>query len=197
MLESLKKEIGRRYRSLDAALSLLPGSDVVELGCARSFKAGRIERNPATHNEIDRTTWDWGSGLFSYCVKTAYPGSSLVTVDVDPAALEVSKVYLRNFIGVTHVRDYSENYLLRRSSPIDLLYMDSGESGEPSTIEAHKNEAEIVVWRKLISVGGLILIDDYDVSPSDRKCLRSLPFLLDNGFEILLVEYQLLLRRIR
>jgi len=97
----------------------------------------------------------------------------------------------------------SEEFLSNGDGQIDFLYMDTGDVTpiEP-TAQLHLRESKILVEKNLISENGLILIDDVkniqskSQDPSDYgKAKYSIPYLQENGFEVIMDEYQVLLRR--
>jgi len=102
----------------------------------------------------------------------------------------------------------SEHFLSNCSSKcIDLLYLDTGDVNpvEP-TAQLHLREAKIIVERDLMRDGGLILIDDVKNVSSKiiskeasnlGKAKYSIPYFLENGYEILIDEYQVVLRKIK
>ena len=71
------------------------------------------------------------------------------------------------------------------------------------TARLQLEEAKVIVARDLILEGGYILIDDvknqtpqkFGAASKLGKSQYSLPFLLENGFELVMDEYQALLRK--
>ena len=64
-------------------------------------------------------------------------------------------------------------------------------------------EAHLIVDRKLINKNGLVIIDDIlspQVAEEDDhtygKSKYTVPYLLENGFEIIYSEYQIILKKI-
>ena len=84
------------------------------------------------------------------------------------------------------------------------MYLDTGDITpiEPSAL-LQLEEARIIVERDLLSKNGLILLDDVKNRTPKKfgeesdlgKSKYSIPFFLDHGFEIVLNEYQIVLRK--
>ena len=77
---------------------------------------------------------------------------------------------------------------------IDFLYMDHMETSEEAAI-LHFLDAKLVVDKNLISENGIILIDDIGPDIIGGKGKYSIPYLLDNGYKIVMHEYQVLMIR--
>ena len=68
----------------------------------------------------------------------------------------------------------------------------------------HLREAKIIVKKDLVKKGGLILIDDVkDPQPKEKgersdngTAKYSIPYFLDNGYEQLIDQYQVILRKL-
>jgi hypothetical protein len=97
----------------------------------------------------------------------------------------------------------SEEFLSSGEGKIDFLYMDTGDMTPiESTAQLHLREAKIIVEKDIISDGGILLIDDVR-SPLPKmtsnetsdygKAKYSIPYLQENGFEIVIDEYQVLM----
>jgi hypothetical protein len=128
-------------------------------------------------------------------------------VDIAASHIERCKVMTQDYANrITYHVKNSLDFLSECNFPqgIDLIYLDTGDMTpiEPSAL-LQLQEAEIIVQRNLLSENGLILIDDVknrtprkfgDLSDLG-KSKYSLPFLLNNGFEILMDEYQVVLRK--
>ena len=99
----------------------------------------------------------------------------------------------------------SEDFLSSGEGQIDFLYMDTGDMHpiEP-TAELHLREAQLIAGCDIMSKNGVILIDDVrnttpkivDNEESDYgKAKYSIPFLLRNGFDLVMDEYQVVLQK--
>lgn len=187
------------------------GKVIVELGTSRSFVDGRFpgcnSDNTKFWESQNPEKWDWGAGCFTRvaatCLEHLQP--MIYTVDIVKAHIERCKHITRDF---AHLLSYhvssSEAFLKSFKGQIDLLYMDTGDMTpiEPSAW-LHFREAQIVVQRNLVAKGGLILIDDVKNSTPKSagessnygKAKYSLPYLLRHGFELVMDEYQIILRK--
>lgn len=206
-IEDYRELIGRRYETFHRTFELFlrqRGKVVVELGTSRSFVPGGVEgcmiNDPRYWNPDDPTTWDWGSGLFTrLCAHHLGHRKPIIhSVDISTDALEISRVICEPYLHlVQYHQESSEDFLQRFAGPIDLLYMDAGEADEGAE-ELHVREARIVVERQLVPKKGLVLVDDVDMPEGYvSKGEKSIPYLVENGYEILVEDYQVLLQRVR
>ena len=127
-----------------------------------------------------------------------------MSVDMMWNHIERSKLMTKGLKNIEHFVCSSEEFLDVGEGQIDLLYMDTGDVTpiEP-TAELHLRESKILVEKNLIRIGGLILIDDVRNPQSMKqnddeygKAKYSIPYLLDNGFIIVMDEYQVILKRV-
>ena len=189
------------------------GNLVVELGTTRSFRHGGLEGCNADDvsywSPMTPENWDWGAGFFTLmaAISLSELSPQIHTVDIAASHIQRCKVMTQDYAHMItyHVKN-SLNFLAECDFPqgIDLLYLDTGDMTpiEPTAL-LQLREAEIIVQRNLISENGLILIDDVKNrtprkfgEPSDLgKSKYALPFLLDNGFEIVMDEYQVVLKK--
>ena len=203
-----------RYRTLRRALEIffsIRGRTVVELGTTRSFCGGAYEgcnRDEVRYWEPENPAkWDWGAGSFTRVVAEALEGSGALLHTVDAASSHIARcrVITRPYQKMIryHVSS-SEDFLKKFREKIDLLYLDTGDMTpiEP-TAELHLREAKLVVERDLIREGGVVLIDDIQNQTPKKfgetsalgKGKYSIPYFLENGFELLEPGYQYLLRK--
>ena len=201
-----------RYYTFKKAFELFEeqkGNVIVELGTTRSYVHGGISGCNSDDTRYwtpdQPENWDWGAGSFTRvaaeCLEHLNP--IFYTVDLDEKHINRCKLITAPFSYFIkyHVTS-SLTFLNTFSGKIDLLYMDTGDMTpiEP-TAQLSLEEAKIVVRRNLIAPGGLILIDDvrnqtpkqYGDTSGLGKAKYSLPYLLENGFEIVEDEYQILL----
>jgi hypothetical protein len=206
-IEVYRKYLDKRYQTVRSALEQVrlaartTQQVVAELGTTRSYvSAGRmgfmltlaIFWTPRLPHR-----WDWGAGAFTKMCATHLQDAraELHSVDICPRALHISKVMTRGSrLPVHHHLTDSESFLRTYEGRLDLLYMDAGDSSVVAS-ELHLREAEIVVQRDLIRPGGHILVDDVEVDNLPSKGLYSIPYFLENGFEVQEAAYQVLLRR--
>jgi hypothetical protein len=182
---------------------------IVELGTTRSFVHGGLEGcmnpNPKYWQPDNPSTWDWGAGSFTRVF--AEIGCTLHTVDIVANHINICRKICEEYPNVEyHVSD-SVNFLLQLDDKADLVYMDTGDMNPlEASAKLHLREAECIVARGIVPIGGLILIDDvrnpvpikeFGEKSLFGKAKYSLGFLLANGFDILMDEYQMLLIRKR
>jgi len=186
---------------------------VVELGTSRSFTHGRhsgCNLDDARYwmpNQPEN--WDWGAGFFTRMavVCLAHQDVQLHTVDLVGAHINRCKIMTQDYAQyISYHVCSSESFLKQCVFPqgIDLLYLDTGDMTpiEP-TAQLQLAEARIIVERDLIAKNGLILIDDvknqtpkkFGESSEYGKAKYSLPYLLEHGFELVMDEYQVVLRK--
>lgn len=116
----------------------------------------------------------------AFCAKY---NKRLITVDNNPANLEVSKECTKEFKDhITYVLSDSVQFLLRFNEPIDLLYLDSldcPEQGDATQAQQHQLQ-EIKAAYKNLHVGSLYLGDDSNF-PNGGKTRLAKYFLLKTG----------------
>jgi len=207
----LQKKPRSRYHTFKTAFDHFEkneGKIVVELGTTHSFVDGRYpgcdEDNTKYWNPTDPTRWDWGAGCFTLmaaeCLNHLQP--QIYTIDSSASAIQRCKIMTKGYDTVLHHTTTSERFLRMFDKKIDLLYLDTGYMNpiEP-TANLQLREAQIVVERDLLSENGLLLIDDVrnqnvlDDKSGLGKSKYAIPYLLQNGFEIVADEYQVILRK--
>ena len=165
----------------------------------------------------DPSFWDWGAGFFGRLAALCLGHLGVEQHQVDFAEAHILRAQAINS-DMQHVMYYhstSEAFLESFEGQIDLLYLDTGDVSpiEPTAL-LHKREAEIIIKRDLVRPGGIILIDDVlhptplqlkhdpqypelHAQPISAlgKAKYSIPLLLENGYEMLENEFQVLLRR--
>lgn len=205
-----------RYDTLKACFEHFEecqGKVIVELGTSRSFThGGHIgcnSDNAEYWTPDDPKNWDWGAGFFTRMAAlcTSHLKPDMHTIDISSSHIERCKIMtseFRDFISY-HVIS-SVDYLKSCHFPegIDLLYLDTGDMTpiEPTAL-LQLEEARVIVERNLISKNGWILIDDvrnqtpkkFGEASDLGKSKYALPYLLDNGFKIVMDEYQFILER--
>ena len=204
-----------RYDTFKETFQLLKMSHpiIVELGTTRSFTHGGLPGcnldDPIYWTPNQPQNWDWGTGFFTriaaICLNHQSP--EIHTVDLVNAHINRCKLITKDFEGImTYHVSSSEDFLKNCKFPngINLLYLDTGDISplEPAA-KLQLKEAQIVVEKNLMAKNGLILINNVlnqtpkkfgETNPLG-KAKYSIPFLLDNGFEILMNEYQVILRK--
>lgn len=205
-----------RYDTFKAAFEHFEKSNgkvIVELGTSRSFTHGGLvgcnSDDIAYWHPDDPEMWDWGAGFFTRMAAVSLQDLSpqIHTVDLISSHINRCKVMTMEF---SHLISYhignSIDFLKQCDFPdgIDLLYLDTGDMTpiEPTAL-LQLEEAKIIVERNLLSENGYLLIDDvrnrtpkkFGEDSDLGKSKYSIPFLLDNGFEIVMDEYQFILQK--
>jgi len=188
------------------------GKIVVELGTTRSFvhggSPGCNTSNLAYWTPNNPENWDWGAGFF-----TRVAAESLVhlhptihTIDIDFTHIYRSAIITYDFRKMIQYHICSSFDFLKQVQPqsIDLLYLDTGNMTPiEETARMQLAEARIIVERNVLSPNGIILIDDvrnqtprtFGDTSGLGKAKYSIHYFLANGYEILMDEYQVILRR--
>jgi len=189
------------------------GKVVVELGTSRSFNHGGLigcNSNDTVHWRPNQPeTWDWGAGFFTRMAaeSLAHLSPAIHTVDLMADHINRCKIMTADFSKIIsyHVKD-SVAFLKKCyfSDGIDLLYVDTGDMTpiEPTAL-LQLEEVKVIVERNLLARDGLLLIDDvknrtpkaYGEKSDLGKSKYSIPYLLQHGYEILMDEYQVILRK--
>ena len=183
---------------------------IVELGTSRSFVDGKY---PGCNSDDvsfwepnNPEKWDWSAGCFTRVFGELIQGTDIemMSVDLMPNHIGRSKKMTEGLSNIEHFVSSSEEFLEAGEGQIDFLYMDTGDVTpiEP-TAQLHLRESKILVEKDLIPIDGLILIDDVrhpQCKLQDEseygKAKYSIPYLQDNGFEVVMDEYQVVLKRI-
>jgi hypothetical protein len=205
--------VASRYESFRYCFehfSATGGSTIVELGTIRSFVHGGLpgcnSDDTSYWSPGDPASWDWGAGCFSLLAATCLEeaGPTIHTVDIVAPHIERCKTVTGAY---KHLFQYhvcnSVDFL--RSLPrgsVDLLYIDTGDMWPIEPTARHQlEEAKAIVRGRLLSPGGLVLIDDVrNATPLQRgdtsplgKAKYSLPYLLDHGYRTVFDGYQVAL----
>jgi hypothetical protein len=181
---------------------------IVELGTSRSFVDGRFEgcnSDDIKYWEPNNSEkWDWSAGIFTKVFSNLFPLSDFNTLDLNKNHIDRCKIMNNNMKNITYHVSSSEDFLNTYDKKIDLLYLDTGDMTPiEDTAQLHLREAKIIVEKDLISNNGIILIDDVkSVVPKEYgeksdlgKAKYSIPYFLENGYEIVMSEYQYILRK--
>jgi len=181
---------------------------IVELGTSRSFVDGRFEGCNSDDvkywDKNDPEKWDWSAGFFTKVFSNLFPNTEIHTVDLMKNHIDRCKIMTNDKKNIIYHVASSEDFLNTFDKKIDLLYLDTGDMTPiEETAQLHLREAKIIVRKKMINNGGIILIDDVkSVTPKQNgeisdfgKAKYSLPYFLENGFEIVINEYQTILRK--
>lgn len=206
-IEKYKHFLDRRYQSFKLAneeFKKINGKTILELGTTRSFvdgsHVGCMSDDVRYWYPNNPELWDWGAGAFTLVFSEEYKNTDvkIVTVDAINAHIKRCKIMTEKNKNVEYVTNCSLNYLNTLSeSSCDFIYQDTCDCDENGCLH-HKKEAEIIVSKKILKSGGVILIDDHknlDTSLTS-KTKYSLPVYTQNGFVILYEGQQLLLKKI-
>ena len=204
-----------RYDTFKAAFNHFKnnkGRVVVELGTSRSFVHGGLvgcnSDDPHYWVPTQPASWDWGAGFFTRmaaeCLMHLNP--EIHTVDIAASHIERCKVMTADLSDYITYHVASSLDFLETCLPhsIDLLYLDTGDMTpiEPTAL-LQLHEAHIIVGRDVLSDNGIILIDDvrnqtpkqFGETSDLGKSKYSIPYLLEQGFEIVANEYQVILKK--
>lgn len=182
---------------------------ILELGTSRSFVDGRFEG--CNEDDIkywepsNPEKWDWSAGFFTKVFSNLFPNSNFHTLDLMKSHIARCKIMNQDKDNITYHVSSSEDFLKNLDKKVDLLYLDTGDMTPiENTAQLHLREAKIIVERDLLAAGGIILIDDvksvipkqYGEKSDLGKAKYSVPYLLENGYKLLMSEYQYILKKI-
>ena len=186
---------------------------IAELGTSRSFVDGKFPGVLSTDVKYwepnNPNKWDWSAGIFtkyfSSVLNDIGKKFEITTIDISKNALTVSKVMNNDLKdNIKFKLCSSEDFI--KSHPkksLDILYLDTGNMDE-STAKLHLREAKLLVENQIIKDDGIILIDDVRnpamilKSKETNKYGKSkyaIPYLLENGYKMIIDEYQVVLRK--
>jgi len=200
--------LGRRKNTFENSYDLIKACKkdtykIVELGTSRSYVSGGFEGcmnpNPVYWNPHNPAQWDWGAGIFTKVFSDTLDADNtnytLYRVDPDRNANAVVTTMCGMNKNIRIIQNTSTNILNTIDFKIDFLYMDHMESGEEACIQ-HFEDSKILIEKDLMSKDGIILIDDVGDNVTETKGKYSIPYLLENGYELVRHEYQVLLKRV-
>ena len=212
-LKHFQKEPKSRYHSFKYVIEYIKKNNfknILELGTSRSYVDGRFkgcnESNDKYWEPNNPEKWDWSAGLFTKVFAEEFKGKvNLDTLDNNKEHLRRCEVMLgKNKKNVTFINSSSEKYLRDTNKKYDIIYLDTGDmTPVENNALLQLIEANIIVERKLLNKNGLIIIDDVR-NPLPKKSGElnelgkskySIPYLLENNFEILIDEYQVILKK--
>ena len=109
-----------------------------------------------------------------------------------------------NAKNINFINSISEDYLKNTDKKYDVIYLDTGDMTPiEDTSLLQLIEANQIVERNLLNINGLLIIDDVR-NPTPKiagetnnlgKAKYSIPYLLENNFEIVMDEYQVILKK--
>ena len=182
---------------------------IVELGTSRSFVCGRFEGCNSDDVKYwepkNPEKWDWSAGSFTKVFSNLYPKSDFHTLDLMESHIKRCKIMNKDRDNITYHVSSSEDFLNKIDKKVDLLYLDTGDMTPiEETAQLHLREAKIIIERNILADDGIILIDDVkSVVPKQAgekshlgKAKYSIPYFLENGYKLVMSEYQTVLRKI-
>lgn len=223
VLDRYARYLGKRHPSVALAFEHIADKEnpiIVELGSSRSYVSGGnegcMDDDPKYWDPDRPERWDWGAGIFSrVCAEIiAGSGASLHSVDPSPKAMRISRTITSGIDAkVSFHQTTSTEFLRSLGEPVDLLYMDHHETCEEGAV-LHRSDSELIVEQGILAPDGVILIDDVHVHGPAREAatglLRkiagkgelhygkgkySIPYLREQGFQILFEGYQVVMGR--
>lgn len=158
---------------------------IVETGCIRNT------------TEESKLGDGWSTLNWDYYAKRT--DSKVYVVDIDENHLVKSKEVVPPSQYVSYTKDDSINYLKNFSEKIDLLFLDSydycGDEENIRKCHEHSLNEILAAWDKL-NEKCFVLIDDIFNNEWEGKGKLSVPYLLNNGFEVVYYkDSQVLLKR--
>ena len=182
---------------------------VVELGTSRSFVDGKWDGCNSDDTKYwepnNPKMWDWSAGCFTRVLGEFIQDNDMELVSVEMSLNHVnrSKHMTSGLTKVSHFHMSSETYLEQHKGKIDFIYMDTGDvTPIESTAKLHLRESKLLIENNLMSDNGIILIDDVRNIQSKKqdvseygKAKYSIPYLQENGWKIIMDEYQVVLIR--
>jgi len=186
---------------------------IVELGTSRSFVDGRFEGCNSDDIKYwepnNKEKWDWSAGIFTKVFSNLFPLSDFNTLDLIKSHIDRCRIMNNDMKNITYnvssYEDFLNTYSTSKKKKIDLLYLDTGDMTPiEDTAQLHLREAKIIVEKDLLTKNGIILIDDvksvipkkYGESSDLGKAKYSIPYFLENGYEVVMSEYQYILRKL-
>lgn len=188
------------------------GKVVVELGTTRSFvhggSAGCNTDIVSYWTPNQPENWDWGAGCFTRVAAEtlAHLNPIIHTIDLAHQHINRCRIITSDYKHLIQYHVCNSLDFLRRAKPfsIDLLYLDTGDMTPiEDTAQLQLAEAKIIVERNVLSPTGIILIDDvrnqtprkFGDTSGLGKSKYSISYFLSRGYEVLMDEYQVILRR--
>lgn len=158
---------------------------IVETGCIR--------------NTTEESKFGDGWSTLNWQYYAEITDSKVYVVDIDENHLNKSKEVVPPSPWVTYTKDDSVNYLHNFTEKIDLLFLDSYDycGDEENIRRCHEHSLNEIkaAWDKL-NEKCFVLIDDIFNDNWDGKGKLSVPYLLENGFEVVYYkDSQVLLKR--
>ena len=214
--EEYKKYFGKvpkfRYHTLKYCFDYFFENNfktIAELGTSRSFVDGKFpgcnEDDLKYWEPKNPEKWDWSAGCFTRLTGEIIQDTDIdfITIDLDPRHINRSKIMTEELNNIEYYVMSSEDFLENGQGQLDFVYMDTGDMTPiEMTAQLHFRESKLIVEKNLISDGGIILIDDVrspvpKITSNEKsdygKAKYSIPYLQENGFDIVMDEYQVVM----
>jgi len=214
-LKFFQKEPKSRYYTFKYVIQYIKNNNlknILELGTSRSYVDGRFEGCNESDDKYwepnNPDKWDWSAGLFTRIFAEEFNELiNLDTLDSNKEHLRRSKLMLgNNSKNINFIKSTSENYLKSTDKKYDVIYLDTGDMiPVEDTALLQLIEANQIVERNLLNINGLLIIDDVR-NPTPKivgetnnlgKAKYSIPYLLEHNFEIVMDEYQVILKKLK
>jgi hypothetical protein len=182
--------------------------NIVELGTIRSFVDGRFEGCNMDDTKYwepnNPKKWDWSAGLFTR-IMAEFTNCNINTIDTNNNHLARCKLINKKYKHVKYIQNTSEKYLRELNKQKDIFYLDTGDMTPIEDMALLQLlEAHIIVDRNLIVKNGLIVLNNVrnpitKINGEDNDYGRAkytIPYLLENGFEIVFDEFVVILKKI-
>jgi hypothetical protein len=183
--------------------------NILELGTSRSFVDGKypgcLKDDKKFWQPNQMYKWDWSAGCFTVYFSSLFykmKSFNLTTVDINNKNLNRCKIMTEQYKeNIKYICDKSQEVIINTpKKSVDLLYIDTGDMDEPTAL-LHKEEAILIVQHDILKDDGIILIDDVRNPHNEftRKNLGkskySIPYFLNHGYEIIVDEYQVIMKK--
>lgn len=168
--------------------------DVLFREIATRFDAPTIVETGTIRSEEDFS----GAGFFTYVAGTflARHGGRLHSVDLSPQNVAFARQWTAVFGDIVRINQGdSVPFLANFAAPIDVLYLDSLDTTEPGHADHAMRELEAALPK--LHDRSVIVIDDtpWQAGAFIGKGARVVPWLLENGWQLLYGGYQAVLAK--
>lgn len=223
VLTRYERFLGKRYSSVALSFERIADKErpvIVELGSSRSYVSGGnegcMDDDPKYWDPDRPERWDWGAGIFSRVCAEIIAGTeaSLHSVDPSEKAMRIARTITADIDAhISFHQTTSTEFLRSLGEPVDLMYMDHHETCEEGAM-LHGSDSKLIVEQGILAQDGTILIDDVHVHGVARERATSLlrkvagkdalhygkgkysiPYLREQGFRVLLEDYQVVMGR--
>ena len=213
-LKCYKKVPKSRYYSFKYILDYMKENklgNILELGTCKSFVDGRFEGCNSSDTKYwepgNPEKWDWSAGLFTRVFAETLKGTNvkLTTVDSCKSYIDRSRLMCKKFKNVEYVCKSPEDYLKECNQKFDVIYINSGNLNPVEDMAiAQLLEVHLIESYELLNKNGIIIFNDVRNPLPMRdgeenhygRSKYSIPFLLENNYELLFDEYQVILKKI-